>query len=115
MSTIGLKLTICCQKQCSVIEKNRILFWKKVKTCPKWFAQSNFLFHPQFWLKWSVPPKNEYNWTKIDDLLSKTMFGDRKKSDTFLEKGKNLSKMVRSVQFFISSPIMAKVEPVHQK
>ena len=38
------------------------------------------------------------------------MFGDRKNSDTFLEKGKNLSKTVRSVNFFISSPIMAKVE-----
>ena len=28
------------------------------------------------------------------------MFGDRKSSDTFLEIGKNLSKMVRSNQFF---------------
>ena len=28
------------------------------------------------------------------------MFGDRKSSDTFLELGKNLSKLVRSVQIF---------------
>ena len=63
-----------------------------------------FLFHPQLWLKWSVPPKNEHNWTKIDDLVSKTMFGDRKSSDTFLEKGKNLSKMVRSVHYFLFHP-----------
>ena len=45
------------------------------------------------------------------------MFGDQKiklhwaSADTFLEIDKNLSKMVRSVHFFILSPIMAKVEP----
>ena len=44
--------------------------------------------------------KNEHNWTKIDDLVTKTMFDDRKSSDTFLELGKNLSKLVRSVRIF---------------
>ena len=105
MSTIGLKLTISCPKQCSVIEKvkphrARILFQKYLRTCPKWFAQSIFLFQPQLWLNWSLHTKNEHNWTKIDDLVTKTMFGDRKSSDTFLELGQNLSKLVRSVQFF---------------
>ena len=37
-----------------------------------------FLFYPQLWLKWSMLTKNEPNWTKIDDLVAKTMFGDRK-------------------------------------
>ena len=104
MSTIGLKLTISCPKQCSVIEKvkphrARILFLEKLKTCSKWFAQSIF-FHPQLCLNWSLQSKNKHNWTKIDDLVTKTMFGDRINLDTFLELGKNLSKLVRSVQTF---------------
>ena len=37
-----------------------------------------FLFYPQLWLKWSLPTKNEQNWSKIDDLVTKTMFGDQK-------------------------------------
>ena len=37
-----------------------------------------FLFYPQLWLKWSMPTKNEPNRTKIDDLVTKTMFGNRK-------------------------------------
>ena len=44
--------------------------------------------------------KNEHNWTKIDDLVTKTMFGDRKSSDTFLELGKKL------VQISSVSPIL---------
>ena len=56
-----------------------ILFWKSVKTCPKWFALPYFFqFYPQLWLKWSMPTKNEPNRTKIDDLVTKTKFGDRK-------------------------------------
>ena len=63
MSQIGLKLTIWWPRQSSVIEKVKphpapILFWKSVKTCPKWFAPPNFfLFYPQLWLKWSLPTK----------------------------------------------------------
>ena len=30
------------------------------------------------WLNWSLPTKNEPNRTKIDDLVTKSMFGDRK-------------------------------------
>ena len=102
MSTNGIKLMIWCPKQCSVIEKvkphrARILFQKKLRTCPKWFAQSIFLSHPQLLLNWSLHTTNEHNLTKIDDLVTKTMFGDRKRSNTFLELGKNLSKLVRSV------------------
>ena len=84
MSQFGLKLTIWWPKQSSVIEKvkphrARILFWKLVKTCSKWFAVPNFfLFYPQLWLKWSMPTKNEPFWTKIDGLVAKTKFGDRK-------------------------------------
>ena len=83
MSRFGLKLTIWWPKQSSVIEKvkphrARILFWKLVKTCPKWFAVPDFLFYPQLWLKWSMPTKNEPFRTKIDDLVAKTKFVDRK-------------------------------------
>ena len=47
MSQFGLKLTIWWPKQDSEIEKvkphrARILFWKLVKTCPKWFAVPDF-------------------------------------------------------------------------
>ena len=47
MSHFGLKLTIWWPKQSSVIEKvkphrARILFWKLVKTCPKWIAVPDF-------------------------------------------------------------------------
>ena len=84
MSQIELKLMIWLPKQSSVIEKvkphrARILFRKSVKTCPKWFTVPNFFyFYPQIWLKWSMPRKNEPNRTKIDDLVTKTRFGDRK-------------------------------------
>ena len=60
----------------------------------------HLFFRPHLWLTWSLHTKNEHNWTKIDDLVIKTMFGDRKGSDIFLELGKNLSKLVRSVQIF---------------
>ena len=36
----------------------------------------------------------DYNW----QFGRQKMFGDRKNSDTFLELGKNLSKLVRSVR-----------------
>ena len=45
-----------------------------------------FLFHPQLGLKWSVSTKNVRNLTKIYDLVSKTLFGDRKSSVTFFGK-----------------------------
>ena len=72
------------KKQCSVIEKvkpdrARILFFEKIKTCPKWMVQTIFLFYPQLGLKWSLPTKNELHWTEIDELLTKTMFGGRKR------------------------------------
>ena len=51
MSQFGLKLTIWWPKQSSVIEKvkphrARILFWKLVKICPKWFAVPDFFLSP---------------------------------------------------------------------
>ena len=47
MSHFGLKLTIWRPKPISVIEKvkphrARILFWKSVIPCPKWFAMPDF-------------------------------------------------------------------------
>ena len=39
-----------------------------------------FLFFPQQWLKWSMHTKNKPNRTKIDDLVAKTKFSDRKLS-----------------------------------
>ena len=38
----------------------------------------NFFLNPQLWLKWSLPTNNEHNLTEIDDLVTKTMFGDWK-------------------------------------
>ena len=104
MSTIGLKLTISCPKQCSVIEKVKphralILFLEVIENVFKMVCSVHF-FHPKLCLNWSLQTKNEHNWTKNDDLVTKTMFGDRKNSDTFLELGKNLSKLVRSVRIF---------------
>ena len=83
MSPIGLKLMKLSPKQNSVIEKvkphqARLLFWKLVKTWPKWFAVSSFLFCPKTWIMWSFPIKNELNRTKIDEMVTKTKFGDRK-------------------------------------
>ena len=34
--------------------------------------------------------QNEHNWTKIDDLVTKTMFRDRKSSYTFFGNRKKL-------------------------
>ena len=63
------------------------------KTCPKSFVQSIFLFYPQLWLKWSLSTKNEQNLIEIDNLATKTLFGDQEikassSADTFLEIGK---------------------------
>ena len=84
MSQFGLKLTIWWPKQSSVIEKvkphrARILFWKLVKTCQKWFAVPDFFyFIPNYGSSGACPQKNEPFRTKIDDLVAKTKFGDRK-------------------------------------
>ena len=39
--------------------------------------------HHQLWLKWSLPTKNEHNWTEIVDLVTETMIGGQKISDSF--------------------------------
>ena len=83
MSQFGLKLTIWWSKQSSVIEKvkphrARILFWKSAITCPKWFAVPDFLFLAPIMAQVEHAPKNEQDRTKIDGLVTKTMFGDRK-------------------------------------
>ena len=83
MSHFGLKLTIWWPKQSSVIEKvkphrARILFWKLVKTCTKWFAVPDFFVLAPTMDQLGHPTKNEPIRTKIDDLVAKTKFGDRK-------------------------------------
>ena len=56
----------------------------------------------------------------MDDLVTKTMFGDRKSSasssaDTFMEIGKNLTKLFVQSRFFYLSAIIGKGELAHQK
>ena len=70
-------------KQSSVIEKVkpqrvRILFRKSVKTCPKWFALPIFFVLSPTMAQVEHAHKNGPNRTKIDDLVAKTKFGDRK-------------------------------------
>ena len=61
----------------SVIEKVkahwvRILFWKLLKTCPKWFAESaSFIFYYQLWKVCNLPATNAPTRTK------NLQFGDR--------------------------------------
>ena len=79
MSQIGQQLTMWWPNQSSVFEKvkphrARILFWKLVKTSQNGTLSPYSLFGPQLWLKWSLPPKNGPNRTKIDDR-----FGDQNK------------------------------------
>ena len=61
-SQIGLKLTKWWPKQNSVIEKvkphrARILFWKSVKTCPRWFAVSHFFILSPTMAQGELPDK----------------------------------------------------------
>ena len=56
----------------------RILFWKSVKTCQKWFAVPDFFVLYQTMAQVEHAHKNEPNRTKIDDLVTNTKFGDRK-------------------------------------
>ena len=62
-------------KKLSLIERG-YFFLEIDKTCRKSFVQSIFLFYPQLWLKWSLPTNDEHNSIEIDDLVTKTMFGD---------------------------------------
>ena len=114
-SQIRLKLMIWWPKQGSVIEKVKphrawIFFRKLVKKCPKWLTVPNFfLFYPQLCFKWSMPTKNEPNRTKIDDLVAKTKFGDRKSSasssaDTFRKSVKTCPKWFALPDFFCFNP-----------
>ena len=83
-SQTGLKMTIWWLKQCSVIEKvkphrARIPFRKMVKNVSKMVRSAPFfLLYNQLWVQWRLPTENEPNRTTIDDLVTKTKFGDRK-------------------------------------
>ena len=85
MSQIGRKLPIWWPKQRSVFEKVKphrariFFFWKSVKTVPIWFALPNFFnFIPNYGSSGACPQKMTPNRTKIDDLVTKTMFSVRK-------------------------------------
>ena len=78
MSQIGLKLTIWWPKRSSVIEKvkphrARILFENWLKRVQNGLLCPIFFFYPQLWLMWSLLAANEPNWTKIDELVTKTI------------------------------------------
>ena len=114
MNQIKPKLTICWPKQSSMFEKvkphrARILFWKSVKTCLKWFALPNFfILSPTMaqvelaHKKWAKSDKNwrfgDQNKVRFSKKLSLIEHGYS------LKIGKNVSKMVRSAQFFSFYP-----------
>ena len=75
LNPIGQKLTIWWPKQGSVFEKvkphrARIIFWKSVKTCPKWLAPPNFfILSPilaQVELAHKKWTKSNQNWRFVD-------------------------------------------------
>ena len=102
-------------KQSSVFKKvkphrARILFWKSVNTCPKWFALPIFstlspamaqveLAHKK-WARsdenWRFGYKAKVRCSKNLSLIERGYF--------FLKIGKNVSKMVNSAQFFLTYP-----------
>ena len=61
-------------KKLSLIEADT--FFGNRQNLSKVVRSVHFLFYPQLWLKWSLSTKNEHNLTEIDDLVTKTMFGD---------------------------------------
>ena len=106
MSHFGLKLTIWWPKQSSVIEKvkphrARILFWKLVKTCQKWFAVPDFFyFIPNYGSSGACPQKmSQFGlkltiwWPKQSSVIEKVK--PYRARILFLEIVENLSKMVR--------------------
>ena len=109
MSQIRQKLTICWPKQSSVFEKvkphrARILFWKIGKNVSKMVRYAQFFwYYPQLWLKWSMPTKNEPNRTKIDDLVTKTKFGYRKRL-SLIERGYFFEKSVKRCPKWFAMP-----------
>ena len=106
INTNSTKLTIWWPKQFSLIEKlslierGYIFLEKKIKLVQSGSFSSFFLFYPQLWLRWSLPTINEHNSTEINNLVTKTMFIDRKSqaslsADTFFE----IDKIVQSGSF----------------
>ena len=73
----GDKNNVRWSKKLSLIERG-YFFWKKIKLVQSGSYSQFFLFYPQLCLKWSLPTNNEHNSSEIDDLVTKTMFGDRK-------------------------------------
>ena len=72
----GDKNNVRWSKKLSLIER-RYFFLEIDKTCPKWFVQSIFILSP---IMAKVEPAHQINTnsTEINDLVTKTMFGDRK-------------------------------------
>ena len=126
MSQIGLKLTIWWPKQSSVIEKvkphrARILFWKSVKTCPKWFAvQDFFYFIPNYGSSGACPQKMSQIglkltiwWPKQSSVIEKIK--PHRARILFWKLVKTCPKWFAVPDFFILSQIMPQVEHAHKK
>ena len=111
MSQIGLKLTIWWPKQCSLFEKvqpdrARILFWKSVKTFPKWRAPPNVFNLSPTMAQVELAHKKSQIGLKLTIWWPKQSSGIEKVKPhrariLFLKIGKNLSKMARSALFFL--------------
>ena len=119
ISQIRQKLTIWWPKQSSVFEKvkphrARILFWKSVKTCPKWFGLPNFFF--TFYPTMAQLELAHKKWAKSDENWQ---FGYQNKVRcsehlSLIERGSFFWKSVKTCpkwfalpNFFISSPNVA--------
>ena len=126
MSQIGLKLMIWWPKQSSVIEKvkphrARILFRKSVKTCPKWFALTNFFcFIPNYGSSEACTPKMSQIrlklmiwWPKQGSVIEKVK--PHRARILFRKSVKTCPKWFVLPTFFVLSPTMAQVEHAHKK
>ena len=126
MSHFGLKLTIWWPKQSSVIEKvkphrARILFWKSVKTCPKWFAVPDFfVLAPNYGSSGACPQKMSHFglkltiwWPKQSSVIEKVK--PHRARILFWKSVKTCPKWFAVPDFFVLAPTMAQVEHAHKK
>ena len=79
--------------------KSSDTFWEIGRNLSKMVRLVHFFYSSPNMAAVEHTHQNEHYCTTIDDLMTTTMFGDGKSSDTFWEIGKNLSKIVRSVHF----------------
>ena len=127
MSQIRQKLTVCWPKQSSMFEKikphwARILFWKSVKTCPKWFAVPNFfIIIPNYSSSGAACPQKMSQirqklticWPKQSSMFEKVK--PHRARILFWKSVKTCPKWFAMPNFFILSPTLAQVELAHKK